>query len=84
MRDFPAMARELEARRDPPERAETEPDQPPPFRSWSPIDPDALPARDFIYGPNYIRAFVSFTAAPGGLGKSTLVLIEVKIRRAHV
>lgn len=47
-----------------------------PFKSWEPINPLALPPRDFVYGNHYIRKFASVTVAPGGLGKSTLVLAE--------
>jgi hypothetical protein len=47
-----------------------------PFKSWETIDPLGLPARDFVYGNHYIRKFASVTVAPGGLGKSTLVLAE--------
>lgn len=47
-----------------------------PFRSWTPIDPKGIPARTFLYGKHYIRKFASVTVAPGGLGKSTLVLAE--------
>ena len=47
-----------------------------PFKTWKTIDPLAHPRRDFIYGNHYIRKFASVTVAPGGLGKSTLVLAE--------
>lgn len=47
-----------------------------PFRSWAVIDPMLIPARQFLYGNHYIRKFASVTVAPGGLGKSTLVLAE--------
>ena len=47
-----------------------------PFKTWKPIDPLAHPRRNFIYGKHYIRKFASVTVAPGGLGKSTLVLAE--------
>jgi len=47
-----------------------------PFRSWEELDPRQLPARQFLYGNHYIRKFASVTVAPGGLGKSTLVLVE--------
>lgn len=47
-----------------------------PFRSWKYIDPMSIPARTFLYGKHYIRKFASVTVAPGGLGKSTLVLAE--------
>lgn len=46
------------------------------FKPWVPIDPLAHPRRDFIYGNHYIRKFASITVAPGGLGKSSLVLVE--------
>jgi len=47
-----------------------------PFRSWRVIDPASIPPREWLYGNHYIRKFASITVAPGGLGKSTLVLIE--------
>ena len=39
-------------------------------------DPTTIPRRQFLYGAHYIRQFVSSTIAPGGVGKSSLVLIE--------
>jgi hypothetical protein len=39
-------------------------------------DPTTIPHRRFLYGAHYIRQFVSSTIAPGGVGKSSLVLIE--------
>lgn len=47
-----------------------------PFRSWQETDPRTLAPRLFLYGNHYIRKFASVTVAPGGLGKSTLVLTE--------
>ncbi|MDD9727211.1 AAA family ATPase [Roseovarius sp. SK2] len=47
-----------------------------PFRSWEEMEEESIPARDFLYGNHYIRKFASVTVAPGGLGKSTLVLVE--------
>lgn len=47
-----------------------------PFRSWAVTDPRTIPARSFLYGNHYIRKFASITVAPGGLGKSTLDLVE--------
>jgi putative DNA primase/helicase len=47
-----------------------------PFQSWALTDARTLPARQFLYGNHYIRKFASVTVAPGGLGKSTLVLAE--------
>ena len=40
-------------------------------------DPGTIPPRDWLYGRNYIRKFVSATVAPGALGKSSLVLVEI-------
>lgn len=40
------------------------------------IDPRRIPPREWIYGRHYIRKFVSSTVAPGGLGKSSLVIAE--------
>jgi hypothetical protein len=42
--------------------------------SW--IEPETIPKRDFIYGRHLIRKFVSATIAPGGVGKSSLVVTE--------
>ena len=41
-----------------------------------PRDPKTIPRREFLFGKHYIRKFVSSTIAPGGLGKSSLVLTE--------
>lgn len=42
--------------------------------SW--LEPASIPMRRFIYGTHYIRQFVSLDVAPGGVGKSTLVIAE--------
>jgi AAA domain len=39
-------------------------------------DPSLIPRRQWLYGKHYIRKFVSATFAPGGLGKTSLVLVE--------
>jgi hypothetical protein len=39
-------------------------------------DPSSIPRRRWLYGGHYIRQFVSTTIAPGGLGKSSLVIVE--------
>ena len=44
-----------------------------PFR-W--IDPRTIPPRGWIYGRHYIRKFVSCTISPGGIGKSSLAIVE--------
>lgn len=45
-------------------------------RPFSPRDPATLPRRHFVYGEHLIRGFTSLTVAPGGVGKSSLVLAE--------
>lgn len=47
-----------------------------PFTSWAVVDPRSIPPRRFLYGSHYIRKFASVTVAPGGIGKSLLVLCE--------
>jgi hypothetical protein len=44
-----------------------------PFR-WR--TPSEIPVRQFVYGRHLIRRFLSTTVAPGGVGKSSLVLVE--------
>jgi len=39
-----------------------------------PFDPATLPPRQWIYGRHLIRQFVSVTVAPGGVGKSSLLI----------
>jgi AAA domain len=39
-------------------------------------DPDTLPRRQFLYARQYIRGFLSATLAAGGVGKSSLALVE--------
>lgn len=39
-------------------------------------DPTTIPRRDFVYGRHLIRKFVSATIAPGGIGKSSLIVTE--------
>ena len=39
-------------------------------------DPRQIPPRRFLYGRHFARGFVSVTAAPGGVGKSSLELAE--------
>lgn len=42
--------------------------------TWT--DPTQIPRRDFVYGRHLIRKFVSATIAPGGIGKSSLIVTE--------
>jgi RecA-family ATPase len=39
-------------------------------------DPSTIPPRDWLYGRHYVRRYVTATIAPGGLGKSSLALVE--------
>jgi AAA domain len=39
-------------------------------------EPAALPQREWVYGHHLIRRFISADIAPGGLGKSSLAIIE--------
>ncbi|MBN9435568.1 MAG: AAA family ATPase [Bosea sp.] len=40
------------------------------------MDPSSIPTRKWLYGRHYVRRFVSTTVAPGGLGKSSLGIVE--------
>jgi len=40
-------------------------------------DPTTIPPRQWLYGGHMIRRFVSATIAPGGVGKSSLLLAEM-------
>ncbi len=46
------------------------------FARWQPIEASDIPPRRWLYGRDYIRKFLTATVAPGGVGKSTLVLAE--------
>jgi hypothetical protein len=53
--------------------------EPPPrvvLPSWKPIDPFTLPPRDWLYGKHFQRGIVSATVAPGGVGKTSLNMVE--------
>lgn len=43
---------------------------------YQPKDPTTISKREWLYKPAYIRNFVGLTAATGGAGKSSLVLVE--------
>jgi hypothetical protein len=40
-------------------------------------DPSIIPPRRWVYGRHYIRDFLSTTVAPGGVGKSSLEIVEL-------
>jgi RecA-family ATPase len=46
------------------------------LRPFVPFDPAMLPPRAWLYARHYQRRTVSLTAGPGGMGKSSLVLVE--------
>lgn len=44
--------------------------------AYEPQDPTKIPRREWLYGTVYIRKFIGLTAATGGAGKSSLILVE--------
>jgi hypothetical protein len=46
------------------------------LNTWAILDPAAFPRRQWLYGKHYLRRTTSLTAAPGGMGKSSLLLVE--------
>ena len=51
----------------------------PPLISATPFmlrDPKSIPKRQWLYGHHLIRKFGSATIAPGGIGKSSLLIVE--------
>jgi RecA-family ATPase len=46
------------------------------LRPFKAFDASALPPRSWLYGKHYQRRTVSLTAGPGGMGKSSLDLVE--------
>lgn len=46
---------------------------PTPFE-W--VEPSSIPQRAVLYGNHLYRKFVSMTVSPGGLGKSSMVMVE--------
>lgn len=39
-------------------------------------DPKQIPKRRWLYKPHYVRQFVSLTVSTGGVGKSSLIIVE--------
>lgn len=56
------------------DQAETDFDLIPTPFEW--CDPSSIPPREWVYDTHLIRKFVSLTVSPGGLGKSSLALVE--------
>ena len=46
------------------------------LRPFVPFDPATLPPREWLYGRHYQRRTVGGTVAPGGVGKTTLCMVE--------
>ena len=40
------------------------------------LDPEAIPPREWLYGAHLIRKYLSITASPGGMGKSSVVVAD--------
>lgn len=59
---------------------ESEPDDVEPEETWptplSEFDSSKLPVRQWIYGYDYIRGYVSVLASAGGIGKTSMVIVE--------
>jgi hypothetical protein len=45
-------------------------------KAWTWRDPTTIQPRQFLYGKHLIRKYPSATVAPGGLGRSSLTLVE--------
>src|SRR5690606_4620106 len=45
-------------------------------KPFIPVDPATIPPREWLYGRHLMRKFVSVTVAPGGVGKSSLAIVE--------
>ncbi len=71
MGDFVKMGSQLQLHRD--EHPLLQSLAPTPF-VWR--DPATIPSRPWIYGQHLIRKQLSVTVAPGGVGKSSLTIIE--------
>ena len=46
------------------------------FSPFELIDPKQIPRRQWVYGHHYIRQFTSASVAPGGVGKSSVSMVE--------
>ena len=61
-------------------RAKSKPDPNKPTRldptPYSCPDPHTLPRRQFLYARHYIRGYLSVLVAPGGTGKTALMIAE--------
>jgi hypothetical protein len=46
-------------------------------------EPATIPPRKWLYSKHYIRTFLSCTIAPGGLGKTSLAIVEALAMASH-
>ena len=60
--------------RKPDAKERTDADVTPTPYAW--IDPAKVPRRSWLYAPHYVRQFVSLTVSTGGVGKSSLIVVE--------
>jgi len=52
------------------------PDPLPVATAWDGVDPAKIPRRQWLYGRYLCRGILSVTVSPGGVGKSSLALVE--------
>jgi RecA-family ATPase len=71
LREALAMAKRVEEEKR--EQLASEMQWPTPYE---PVDPAKIPPRRWVYGTHYIRGYVSVVAAMGGIGKSSMQMVE--------
>ena len=52
---------------------EPEPDWPTPYEMFDAL---TLPRREWVYGHDYIKKYISVTASAGGIGKTSAIIVE--------
>lgn len=84
---LPARIEKLEAKADAEARNPSEPTTPLQLQKAKPaikatpyvwLTPAQIPTRRWVYRPHYIRKFVSLTVSTGGIGKSSLLIVEAQ------
>lgn len=61
------------------------PDPLPVATAWAGVDPAAIPRRRWLYGRYLCRGIVSLTVSPGGVGKSSLAIVEaIQMATGHM
>ena len=56
-----------------PSQPETHAEWPTPYNAW---DAAKLPRREWVYGYDYIKKYISVTASAGGIGKTSAIIVE--------